>query len=122
MTGQTLSHYRITRKLGAGGMGVVHEALDLKLDRPVAIKLPPEEFAASPDWLTRFEREARLLASFSHPHIAAVLALLPDRSMAPSRPIRMRTLTFSGRGCSPSASRGQRTSMAAASGNTCVGR
>ena len=72
MIRQTLSHYRITAALGAGGMGEVYRATDTKLDREVAIKLLPGAFAADPDRLARFEREAKLLASLNHSNIAHV--------------------------------------------------
>jgi len=67
-----ISHYRITGKLGQGGMGEVYRATDTKLDREVAIKLLPEEFAQHPERLARFEREAKSLARLSHPNIAAI--------------------------------------------------
>ncbi len=70
MIGQTLAHYRITAPLGAGGMGEVYRATDMKLGRDVALKLLPEAFAADPERLARFEREAKLLASLNHPGIA----------------------------------------------------
>jgi len=64
--------YRILELLGKGGMGQVYRALDSKLGREVAIKVLPPDLTADPDRLARFEREARVLASFNHPHIAAI--------------------------------------------------
>ena len=55
-----ISHYRIVSKLGAGGMGEVYRARDSRLDREVAIKLLPADFASDEDRLRRFEREARM--------------------------------------------------------------
>ncbi len=75
MIGTTLAHYRITAALGAGGMGEVWRAEDTKLAREVALKVLPAEFAADPQRLDRFEREARALASMSHPNIATLFAL-----------------------------------------------
>ena len=72
MIGQTLSHFQITAKLGEGGMGEVYRATDSKLGREVAIKVLPEAVAADPERLARFEREAKVLASLNHPHIAAI--------------------------------------------------
>jgi eukaryotic-like serine/threonine-protein kinase len=69
---QTIAHYRITAKLGAGGMGEVWRATDTKLSRDVAIKILPDTFAADPDRLARFTREAQVLASLNHPNIAAI--------------------------------------------------
>jgi serine/threonine-protein kinase len=69
---QTVAHYRITARLGVGGMGEVWRATDSKLNREVAIKVLPESFAADPDRLARFAREAQVLASMNHPNIAAI--------------------------------------------------
>ena len=63
MIGTSLSHYRITEKLGQGGMGEVYRAEDRNLSRQVAIKVLPDEFAQDAERLARFEREAKLLAS-----------------------------------------------------------
>src|SRR5215475_3779428 len=68
----TIAHYRITAKLGEGGMGEVWRATDTKLNRDVALKVLPEAFAADPDRMARFTREAHVLASLNHPNIAAI--------------------------------------------------
>ncbi len=75
MIGTSLSHYRITEKLGQGGMGEVYRAEDTNLSRQVAIKVLPDEFAHDAERLARFEREAKLLASLNHPKIAAIHGL-----------------------------------------------
>jgi serine/threonine protein kinase len=72
---QTIAHYRITAKLGEGGMGEVWRATDTKLNREVAIKVLPEAFASDSDRMTRFEREAQVLASLNHPNIAAIYGI-----------------------------------------------
>ena len=72
MIGTKLAHYEITSHLGTGGMGEVYLARDTKLDRDVAIKVLPKEFARNPERMARFEREARVLASLNHPNIAAI--------------------------------------------------
>jgi hypothetical protein len=73
--GTRLGPYEIVAALGAGGMGEVYRARDARLQRDVAIKALPAEFAQDPAHLARFEREARLLASLSHPNIAAIFGL-----------------------------------------------
>jgi serine/threonine-protein kinase len=67
-----IAHYRVTSKLGEGGMGEVWRATDTKLNREVAIKILPEAFARDPDRMARFTREAQVLASLNHPNIAAI--------------------------------------------------
>jgi Tol biopolymer transport system component len=75
MIGRFLGEFEIREPLGSGGMGEVYRAWDTKLDRDVAIKLLPEEFANSPERLGRFEREAKLLASLSHPNISGIYGI-----------------------------------------------
>jgi Tol biopolymer transport system component len=72
MIGQTIAHYRITAKLGEGGMGEVYRATDTKLEREVAVKVLPAALAADPERLGRFEREAKVLAQMNHPGIASI--------------------------------------------------
>src|SRR6202790_4911218 len=69
---QTIAHYRITAKLGEGGMGVVWRATDTKLNRDVAIKVLAESYAQDADRMARFAREAQVLAGLNHPNIAAI--------------------------------------------------
>jgi serine/threonine-protein kinase len=72
MIGKTLSRYRITSKVGEGGMGEVYRAHDERLDRDVAIKVLPESVAEDADRLARFEREAKAVAKLDHPNILAI--------------------------------------------------
>ena len=73
--GQPLAHYRIDRKIGEGGMGEVWAATDTRLNREAAIKTLPASVAGDAERLSRFKREAQLLAALSHPNIAAVYGL-----------------------------------------------
>src|SRR5262245_62216486 len=73
--GSVISHYQVTGKLGAGGMGEVYRARDSKLNREVAIKVLPEGFAQDAERVARFQREAQVLASLNHPNIAAIYGL-----------------------------------------------
>ena len=75
MVGRTLSHYRILESIGAGGMGEVYRAQDLKLGREVAIKILPAALSRDPDRLARLRREAQTLAALNHPNIAAIYDL-----------------------------------------------
>src|SRR5207302_5553247 len=70
--GARLGAHEITSLLGKGGMGEVYRARDLKLKRDVAIKVLPDEFSRDSERVARFQREAEVLASLNHPHIAAI--------------------------------------------------
>ena len=73
--GTRLGQYEVTAPLGAGGMGEVFRARDTKLGRDVALKVLPAAYASHPDRLSRFRREAQILAALSHPNIGAIFGL-----------------------------------------------
>jgi serine/threonine protein kinase len=74
-TGTRLGSYEVVAQIGAGGMGEVYQAHDTKLGRNVAIKVLPEAFAHDSERLSRFQREAKMLAALNHPNIATIYGL-----------------------------------------------
>jgi serine/threonine protein kinase len=81
--GRTIAHYRVQEKIGVGGMGEVYRAQDTRLGRDVAIKVLPEIFARDAERMARFEREAKVLASLNHPHIATIYVSKNPTARAP---------------------------------------
>jgi serine/threonine protein kinase len=73
--GARLGAYEVVARIGSGGMGEVYRARDTKLNRDVALKILPDAFAADPDRLLRFKREAQVLASLNHSNIAIIHGL-----------------------------------------------
>jgi serine/threonine protein kinase len=80
--GTRIGPYEILGPLGEGGMGEVYRARDGRLQRDVAIKILPEAFAADPERLARFKREAQVLAALNHPHIAAIYGVEEGQTQA----------------------------------------
>src|SRR5574341_120487 len=70
--GQKIGPYEVLSSIGAGGMGEVYKARDTRLGRVVALKILPEDLSRDPERRKRFEREARVIASLSHPHICTL--------------------------------------------------
>lgn len=75
MIGRSVRHYRVTAKLGSGGMGDVYRATDTRLGREVALKILPSDMASDPERLERFRREAKALAALDHPGIVTVFSV-----------------------------------------------
>ena len=75
MIGKELLHYKITDRIGKGGMGEVYAAEDSKLHRKVALKVLPQDLAGDSERRARFEREARVIAALNHPNIVTVFSV-----------------------------------------------
>jgi hypothetical protein len=91
LEGQRIGAYEVVSRLGAGGMGEVYRARDVKLGRDVALKVLPHAFTRDPERLARFEREARVLAALNHPHIGAIYGV---EDPSPGSPVATRALVL----------------------------
>src|SRR5215471_8778450 len=84
--GTRIGPYEVMSRIGEGGMGIVYRAHDTQLQRSVALKVLPDDFAEDKDRLERFQREAQLLASLNHPNIAHIYGLeRTSEAFGPSR-------------------------------------
>jgi len=72
LTGKLLNQYRVLGPLGEGGMAAVYKAYQANMDRNVAVKILPRQYASEPGFLARFDREAKVIAGLEHPHIIPV--------------------------------------------------
>jgi len=80
LIGKTVSHYRILEKIGEGGMGYIYKALDLNLERNVALKVLSYKSCKISEARNRFLQEARLLSSLEHPHICTIHDIFEDKN------------------------------------------
>src|SRR5262245_35032295 len=94
--GTRLAAYEVIDLLGVGGMGEVYRARDTKLGRSVAVKVLPPAVAFDPERVARFEREARVLASLNHPHIAALFGMETQAATSGSGPLHFLVMELVG--------------------------
>ena len=93
MIGRTLSHYKVLEEISRGGVGIVYKALDLKLNREVALKVLRPELVSDPDRKRRFVQEAQAAAALKHPNIAVVYEIDEVESGALGKTLRPRVLS-----------------------------
>lgn len=103
-TGTIFGNYRAGKQIGAGGMGTVYEALDLRLNRPVALKILPQLFGGDHDRVRRFEQEARAASLLNHPNIVSIY----DANFDTSTRVRDIEVKIMLRGDSPNSPRTER--------------